>query len=465
MNAPVVFISYSHDSQEHKDRVLALSNKLIDEGLDCILDQYEMSPPEGWPKWMDRCIEDSNFILIVCTETYYRRVMDKEEPGKGLGVKWESTLTYNHLYHADSKNIRFIPIVFDTKDEKYIPTPLQGFTYYCVNTEEGYDGLYRHLTDQKLVPKPERGKLRERPPKPRKDDFLKAKIDELQKISLEKERQDREAKEKERLEKEQKVLEAKEKERLEKEQKGFEAKDKATQQDQTKDISIIGADGAEMVLIPAGEFQMGSNDGENDEKPVHAVYLNAFYMDKYEVTNTQYGKFMKESKHEAPKYWNDSSFNTPNHPVVGVSWNDAKAYAEWAGKRLPTEAEWEKAARGGLVGKLYPWGDTLTHDDANYNGTGGKDIWKYTSPVGSFAPNGYGLYDMAGNVWEWCADWYDSNYYSNSPKSNPAGPSSGELRVLRGGSWSDNLVNALRVAFRYYVNPLYYSSIGFRCVQ
>ena len=130
---------------------------------------------------MNKCIEDSDFILIVCTETYYQRVMDKEEPGKGLGIKWESTLTFNHLYRADSKNIRFIPILFDIKDKKYIPAPLQGFSYYCVNTEEGYDGLYRHLTDQKLVPKPERGKLRERPPKQRKDDFLSAKMDEPEK--------------------------------------------------------------------------------------------------------------------------------------------------------------------------------------------------------------------------------------------------------------------------------------------
>ena len=145
-----------------------------------------------------------------------------------------------------------------------------------------------------------------------------------------------------------------------------------------------GKDGAEMVLIPAGEFQMGSNYGYNDEKPVHTVYLDAFYMDKYEVTNALYKKFMDATGHKAPAYWNDSSYNAPDQPVLGVSWNDAKAYAEWAGKRLPTEAEWEKAARGGLVGKKYPWGDSISHDDANYGGTGGKDKWDGTSPVGSF---------------------------------------------------------------------------------
>jgi len=225
-----------------------------------------------------------------------------------------------------------------------------------------------------------------------------------------------------------------------------------------------------MVLIPAGEFQMGSNA---TEAPVHTVYLDAFYMDIYEVTNAQYKKFIDETKYrKVLTLWNNQNFNSPNQPVVDVSWNDAVAYCQWIGKRLPTEAEWEKAARGGLVGKRYSWGDTLTHDDANYYGIGGKDIWEYTSPVGSFAPNGYGLYDMAGNVWEWCADWYGLNYYKNSPKSNPDGPSSGscQCRVLRGGSFGHEvffLNYSLRVAERghYYAPTLSHSEIGFRCVQ
>ena len=226
-----------------------------------------------------------------------------------------------------------------------------------------------------------------------------------------------------------------------------------------------------MALIPGGNFEMGDhfNEGASNH-PVHTVCLVAFYMDIYEVTNAQYQKFMSATGHTAPKYWNNSRFNAPEHPVVGVSWYEAAAYAEWAGKQLPTEAEWEKAARGGLTGKRYSWGDEPPDAGgvyrANYDpGNSAADGYAYTSPVGSFAPNGYGLYDMAGNVWEWCADWYDNGYYANSPPNNPLGPDSGSYRVLRGGSCKD-FANYLRVAGRFYLPPTYTSlSAGFRCVS
>lgn len=227
---------------------------------------------------------------------------------------------------------------------------------------------------------------------------------------------------------------------------------------------FIGRDGARMVLVPSGEFQMGAPVGANRERPAHKVYLDAFYMDKREVTNALYGRFVRETGYKAPKCWDDPEWNVPDRPVVGVSWYDAKAYAEWAGERLPTEAEWEKAARGGLEEQEYPWGNEFARGYANYAGVDGRDRWENISPVGRFPPNGYGLYDMSGNVWEWCADWYDKDYYMSSPIRNPLGPGSGTYRVVRGGGWG-SFPSELRVAHRssdYPTNGNYYR--GFRCV-
>jgi len=188
-----------------------------------------------------------------------------------------------------------------------------------------------------------------------------------------------------------------------------------------------------MVLIPAGPS------------------TSAFYMDKYEVTNAQYRKFIRAIGHRKPEFWHDSRFNQPNQPVVGVSWHDAAAYAKWAGKRLPTEAKWEYAARGGFMDKEFGWVDdeSLARDYANYKLTGGKDKWlDTTSPVGSLKSNGYGLYDMAGNVWEWCQDWHDNDQ---------------KEKVLRGGSWGSN-GHYLRLAYRGIAPHTRNSYYGFRCV-
>ena len=228
----------------------------------------------------------------------------------------------------------------------------------------------------------------------------------------------------------------------------------------------------DMVLIPAGEFQMGSNEYDS-EKPVHTVYVDAFYMDKYEVTVGQYKAFVRSTGHRSPG-WNKVAEYSPTdrHPMIHVSWHDAMAYAVWTGKRLPTEAEWEYAARGGLVGKKYPWGDTIDAGKANYDENIGK-----TSPVGRYDANGYGLYDMAGNVFEWCLDEYDRDFYWNSPRGNPVSGANSILwlldnytgvdtsRVLRGGSWSGNATSA-RVAFRGSLTPTaMLHPFGFRCAR
>ncbi len=227
-------------------------------------------------------------------------------------------------------------------------------------------------------------------------------------------------------------------------------------------------DGATMVLIPAGTFQMGSTIGESDEQPVHTVTLDAFYMDTHEVTNARYQKFVQSTGYPQSPLSHNPRFNASDAPVVRVNWRDASAYAAWAHKRLPTEAEWEYAARGGLTGKRYPNGDIITYADANFGNVGGADRWKWTAPVGNFPPNGYNLYDMAGNVWEWCFDEYNSEFYSISPQNNPrfgreTAPDTENFRILRGGGWGGSPED-LRVADRWY-HLSSGSTIGFRCVQ
>ena len=249
---------------------------------------------------------------------------------------------------------------------------------------------------------------------------------------------------------------------------------------------------AGMVLISAGQFQMGSNDDEaqNDEQPVHTVHIDAFFMDEHEVTNLDYKEFILENPrwqksridkrfHSGSylKHWSGNNYPSgkANHPVTYVSWYAAMAYAEWAGKRLPTEAEWEYAARGGLAEKKYPLGNTISTRQANYSQHAGD-----TTAVGRYAANGYDLYDMAGNVWEWCLDEYDADFYfvsrdSRNPISgartiqwildNFASIPTNSSRVLRGGSWGAVAQN-LRVADRDRSTPSYtFDFVGFRCAR
>jgi formylglycine-generating enzyme required for sulfatase activity len=224
----------------------------------------------------------------------------------------------------------------------------------------------------------------------------------------------------------------------------------------------------DMVLVPAGEFSMGSPEGDPDEKPAHKVQISAFFMDKYEVTVKQYAAFLQESGGDRPAEWKTMNKTAnQNRPVMGVDWAEAARYCKWAGKRLPTEAEWEKAARG-TDGRLYPWGnDPPTPLHANY----GKKEWNNHEalvPVGTLeaGKSPYGIYDMAGNVWEWVSDWYDNDYYKNSPSDSPAGPPTGGFKVIRGGSWNTSARN-LRAADRYFDPPSFRSQYvpGFRCAK
>jgi formylglycine-generating enzyme required for sulfatase activity/serine/threonine protein kinase len=229
-------------------------------------------------------------------------------------------------------------------------------------------------------------------------------------------------------------------------------------------------DGLDYVRIPPGTFQMGCVPGDScdlDEQPRHPVTLGReLWMGRTEVTVGAYTRFTSGTRRSMPlaPAWN-ADWRDESHPMVNVTWEDARAFCEWSGGRLPTEAEWEYAARGGREGAIYPWGNTISHEQANFEGVQGSDQWANTSPVGSFAANGFGLHDMAGNVWEWMADWYGETYYSGAPSTDPKGPPSGKSRVVRGGSWLTN-ARTLRASARPWLGPSdRYGALGFRCVR
>jgi formylglycine-generating enzyme required for sulfatase activity len=212
------------------------------------------------------------------------------------------------------------------------------------------------------------------------------------------------------------------------------------------------------VPIEGGSFVMGSNDGPRNERPAHRVHVDSFALAAHQTTNAEYASFVDATGHAAPPFWNDAAFNDPRQPVVGVSWFDAVAYCEWLGVRLPTEAEWERAARGGFDGLRYPWGDTPPQSRPDYD-----TRWR-TAPerVAQQAPNAFGLYDMCENVHEWCSDWYSASYYADSPSHNPPGPVSGTRRVSRGGSWR-HAIKISRCAARSSIPPdFHYADYGFR---
>lgn len=238
--------------------------------------------------------------------------------------------------------------------------------------------------------------------------------------------------------------------------------------------------GISLHLIPGGLYLIGSPPEEAGrywhEDPQHKVHLSPFYMTDKEITNAQYGQFLTATGHATPLYWLDKNLNAPDQPVVGVTWQDAVDFAKWMSQvtgeeyRLPTEAQWEAASRGGLTGQPFPWGDQPPENGqrflANYNPNPyDRDGFRFSAPVGSFPPNGYGLFDMAGNVAEWCWDWYDPTYYTNSQYKDPGGPPSGRYRVIRGGSWYTR-ARELRCAARQFFRPSRADGfIGFRLVR
>ena len=222
-----------------------------------------------------------------------------------------------------------------------------------------------------------------------------------------------------------------------------------------------------MVAIPAGWFSMGCAAGRDDEKPVHRVWVDAFELAACQVTREEDARFLGATCHAAPSFWDDTNFGDPRQPVVGTSWFDAVAFCGWLKQltgqayQLPTEAEWERAARGGAEDLLYPWGNDPPECQPDY-----AQRWKNgPEPVGCYAPNAYGLYDIGDNVHEWCADYYDAHYYKGSPERNPQGPKQGARRASRGGSWRHH-IKASRCAARSSIPPEFqYADYGFRVAR
>lgn len=222
----------------------------------------------------------------------------------------------------------------------------------------------------------------------------------------------------------------------------------------------------EMIIVRASEFAMGCDTGPDSERPVHRVFVDEFAIGRFAVSNRLYQFFIEDAGHQTPAGWNDSRFNHPDQPVTSVSWFDATAYCEWLSERtgrlyrLPTEAEWERAGRGGLEAKLYTWGDEAPQLQPNYS-----ELWlNGPERVGQRPPNRFGLHDISENVHEWCSDWYDEHYYLGSPSNNPQGPTAGTRRASRGGSWRHQ-IKITRVAARSSIPPGFkYSDYGFRVV-
>ncbi|MGE0885162.1 MAG: SUMF1/EgtB/PvdO family nonheme iron enzyme [Blastocatellales bacterium] len=459
-NPSKVFISYSHDSEEHVTRVLRLSDALCHWGIDCHIDQYELAPA-NWLSWMERQIKEADFVLIVCTEVYCRRFEQRETRPSGVG--WEGGVITTELYERQQdKAAKFIPIVFSAEDNQHIPTLLRPTHRHFINIEKldvkhpgadvGTENLYRHLAGMPRVVKPKLGPKIMLPPINVQEEIaedveginLKEMMPGLSAVKLGNEL----------------TLPKRESDSPPKIQIAtpIPASDHRNfTEDLGKGVKL------EMIAIPGGSFLMGSEDFKIT-KPVHPVRLSPFHIGKYQVTQRQWQAVMGD---------NPSHFKGDNQPVERVSWEMAVEFCEKLSKqtgknyRLPTEAEWEYACLAGSTGKYCFGDDESLLKDYAWFGEG----WQKggTHPVGQKKPNNWGLYDMHGNVWEWCQDWYDENYYAELGKQgeavNPQGPNNGQYRVLRGGSWI-NLLDYARAVYRNGTHPADRNSpFGFRLVS
>lgn len=431
LNPKKVFISYSHDSLLHKERVLALADRLREDGINCNIDQYEMAPPKRWPHWMLDEIESADFVLVVCTEQYNRRFRANEAYGRGKGATWEGGVIMQELYDAQGKNSKFVPIVFTLAALNFVPNPLSGVPNYRLQDDDGYELLYRRMT---IIP------ALQTIPSQFKTAFIK-----VRKFS--------------NPHRQEIVI------------------SHYPKQDWQHVETLDTVTKLELVRIPAGRFKMGApEDGSqlHIAHPIHNVDVPEFYIGKYPITQQQWKFGANLPKINRELNPDPSNYDGENLPVESVSWFDAIEFcsrlSHYTGReyRLPSEAEWEYACRSGTETPFH-FGETIDTQISNYNGNiiyrlGQKGSCRQqTTSVDTFeGANVWGLYDMHGNVREWCQDFWHDNY-QNAPIDGSAWIITESLeRVLRGGSFIDEPNNCRSAARSYEKASINGSHIGFR---
>lgn len=422
-DTPEVFITYSHDSEAHKVRVLELAQRLRSDGVSVWIDQFEEAPAEGWPRWMRNHLAHASFVLVVCTEEYRRRFEGDASSGSGQGANWEGYLTEQMIYADDSRNRRFIPVLLDGTSNSDVPLALQTTTHYRLPRD--YARLHRRLTHRiSVAPVP---------------------------IGIERSPSSHPA-----------VVDV---------QPEFTQTPRSLGRLQAAPqvgLFVHELTGIELLRVPRGAFTMGSpaGEGDRDERPGQPLTVSEFYLARYPVTNGQYARFLAANPNSRdPRFW-EPTVTHPNLPVVGVSLVEALTFAEWAGLRLPTEAEWEYACRAGTRTQYYLGNGVDALSKAGwYRGNSAC-----LRDVGGKQPNSFGLHDMHGNVREWCA----TEYWAYGSREVPSvrftaialrGESFKLRCVLRGGAWHDEAEHA-RAASRYWVRANRRdAAIGFRVAR
>jgi formylglycine-generating enzyme required for sulfatase activity/nucleoside phosphorylase len=473
---PKVFISYSHNVQspDYKDRILTLANRLLEDGIDCNIDQYEESPPEGWQRWMLNQVDRADFVLIACSEEYDRRFRGNETYGKGKGATWEGGVIIQELYDAQGQNSKFIPITINPEDANFIPSPLRSATSYRLQNDDGYELLYRRLTNQPRNRKPQLGKLQTLAPRDQKQIFQEDSSSHTsQSQRTEAETQDT------TTHSENKII-----------HQEIELANTQINQSNIQNLSshnfeyllvnnrgeviskekgqsqyFIEALGdnveLEMIFLQGGQFIMGSiNSSELNEQPHHEVTIGAFFIGKHQITQAQWKIVSSFPKIEYDLNPESSYFKGETRPVENVTWYEATEFCQRLTKctdinyRLPSEAEWEYACRAN-TNTSFSCGEALNKEIANYlenqdfeTAEEGKYV-NQTTAIMSFPPNAFGLYDMHGNTREWCNDNWHNNYQGSPLDGSPwlVGGSS-LFKVLRGGSCFSK-VEDCRSASRY----------------